>query len=98
MNDYHEITALGPPGGKCYHSPQHVLSCQAKYHRHFDTTGETDLLVWQSETSFQNDEPELLIMNGLTNVNHRPSIHLTFVNTTHRHFTLDKGAVVARVE
>ena len=97
-SDYHDVTALVRLVEDVTIPPQHVVSCQAKYHKQFDTNNETDLLVRQSETSFLNDEPGLLIMNGLTNVNHRRRLPLTFVNTTNRHFTLQKGNVVATVE
>ena len=78
--------------------PQYVCTTYGKYHNSFDVTGEVDLLVNQVETGFLAEEPGLLVMNGMGKTNHKRQVPLVFVNTTNRHFTLNKGNVVAKVE
>ncbi len=96
--DLDEITSLVRLAENVQIPPQHLVSCYAKYHSNFDIKPNSDLIVRQVETSFLSDEPGLLVMNSLVKANHRRRIPLTFVNTTQRTFTLNKGNVVASIE
>ena len=95
--DFDEITSIVRLTEPIEIPAQHVVSTYGEYHKHFDYSEGKPLLVQQTTSNFLANEPGLLLINGLVDGNKKRKVPLTFVNTTQRHFTLNKGNVVATV-
>ena len=78
--------------------PQHACGCYGRYHKDFDHSPGSNLMVLQADSGFIVQEPGLMIMNGMTKSTPNRLVPLTIVNTTNKHFSLRKGNVVAKIE
>ena len=78
--------------------PHHIVTTQGKYQKTQCFRNGTPLQWYQITGGFLDQEPGLVIVNGLSNAQENCKIPITIFNQTSKHFTLNRGNVVARIE
>ena len=77
--------------------PRHLMTTTGRYHRRAGLAHGSIITWQQAEHSFINNEPGLMVVNGVGRAGEGRRVPLTIVNKTGRHFRLKKGNVVAMV-
>ncbi len=92
-----EITSFVRMAESVQIPPQHVFTCYSKYHQNLEVKDNQNLELSQVTTGFLRDEPGLVVLNTIVQSNHLRRVPITFMNFTGRHYSLNKGNIIATV-